>query len=167
MKEAGPHQIVAGPHQIDANPHQAESRGSQHGDPRRSLERREGREGSVRTTHTSKIHSRGKSHVSHAKNDRDMQREIDELKRELRHARRRCLLRNSGSFSEETDGASYRRRSRIPPSETFTYDEEYHRQCKHKSLPSRGVENTAMNKALSQVSKSPFTRNIEDANLPR
>ena len=86
MEEACPHQKAAGPHQIDANPRQAESRGSQHGNPHRSLERREGREGSVRTTHTSKSQSRGKSHVSHAKNDRDMQREIDELKRELRHA---------------------------------------------------------------------------------
>ena len=80
MEEASPHQIAAGPHQIDANPHQAESRGSQHGDPRRSIERRESREGSVRITHTSKSQSRGKSHVSYAKNDRDMQREIDELR---------------------------------------------------------------------------------------
>ena len=44
----------------------------------------------MRTTHTSKSQSRGKSHVSYAKNDRDMQREIDELKRELHHARRKC-----------------------------------------------------------------------------
>ena len=44
---------------------------------------------SVHTTHTSKSQSRGKSHVSHAKNERDMQREIDELKKELRRARRR------------------------------------------------------------------------------
>ena len=87
MEEAGPHHYVAGPHQVDANPHQAESRGSQHGNPYRSLEWREGREGSVRTTHTTKSHSRGKSHVSHAKNGRDLQHEIDELKRELRHAR--------------------------------------------------------------------------------
>ena len=90
IEETGPHQVTAGPHQIDADLHQAKSRGSQHGNPHWNLERREGREGSVRTTHTSKSQSRGKSHVSHAKNDRDMQCEIDELKRELRHARRRC-----------------------------------------------------------------------------
>ena len=87
MEEAGPHQVAAGPHQIDANLHQAKSRGSQHGNPHRNLERREGCEGSVCTTHTSKSQSRGKSHVSHAKNDRDMQREIDELKKEMRHSR--------------------------------------------------------------------------------
>ena len=87
MEEAGPHHYAAGPHQVDANPYQVESRGSQYGDPHRSPEWKEGREGSVRTTHTTKSRSRGKSHVSHAKNDRNLQREIDELKRELHHAR--------------------------------------------------------------------------------
>ena len=87
MEEASPHHYAVGPHQEDANPHQAESRGSQYGNPHRSPERREGHKGSVRTTHTTKSHSRGKSHVSYAKNDRDLQHEIDELKRELRHAR--------------------------------------------------------------------------------
>ena len=71
---------------MDANLHQAESRGSQRSDPFVNLERRGDREGSVRTTHTSKSQSRGKSRVSHAKKNRDMQCEIDELKRELRHA---------------------------------------------------------------------------------
>ena len=79
----------AGPHQVDVNLHQVELRGSQYGNSRRSLEQRGGREVSTHTTRTSKSQSRGKSHVSHAKNDRDMQREIDELKRELRHAQRR------------------------------------------------------------------------------
>ena len=139
MEEAGPYQATAGPHQIDADPHQAESRGSQHGNPHRSLERREGRKGSVRTTHTSKSQSRGKSHVSHAKNDRDMQCEIDELKRELRHSRRRHSPPSSEPSSEETDGASYRRRSRTPPSETFSYEEEYHHRRRYKSPPRRGL----------------------------
>ena len=121
----------------------------------------------MRTTHTSKSQSRGKSHVSHAKNDRDMQREIDELKRELRHARQRRSSPNSEPSSEETDGASYRRRSKTPPSETFSYEEEHHHRRRYKSPPRRGLGNNAMNKALSQVSKSPFTRNIEDASLPR
>ena len=111
MEEAGPHHYAAGPHQEDANPHQAESRGSQHGDSHRSPERRKGREGSVRITHTIKSHSRGKSHVSHAKHDRSLQREIDELKRELRHARRERSPPCSEPSSEESDGVSYRRSS--------------------------------------------------------
>ena len=157
----------AGPHQIDADLHQAESRGSQRGNPHQGLERKEGREGSVRTTHTSKSQSRGKSYVSHAKNDRDMQCEIDELKRELRHARRRCSPPSFEPSSEETNGASYRWRSRTPPSETFSYEEEHYHRRRYKSPSRRGLGNNAMNKALSQVSKSPFTRNIEDADLPR
>ena len=152
---------------MDANLHQAESRGSQHSNPRRSLERRGDREGSVHIARTSKSQSREKSRVSHAKDDRDMQREIDELKRELRHARRRHSSPNSELSFEETDGASYRWRSRTLPSETFSYDEEYHHKCRYKSPPRRGLGNDTMNKVLSQVSKSPFTRNIEGASLPR
>ena len=167
MEETGPHQAATGPHQVDANLHQAESRGSQHSNPQKSLERRGNCEGSVHTAYTSKSQSRGKSRVSHAKNDNDMQREIDELKRELRHTRRRHSSPNSELSSEETDGASYRRRSRTPPSETFSYDEEYHHRCRYKSPPRRGLGNDAMNKALSQVSKSPFTRNIKGASFPR
>ena len=85
MEEAGPHQAATSSHKMDADPHQAESRGSQHSNPCRSLERKGDREGSVHAAHISKSQSRGKSRVSHAKNDRDMQCEIDELKRELRH----------------------------------------------------------------------------------
>ena len=69
MEEVEPPHPAAGLHQEDVNLHQAESWGSQHGGPRRSPERREGREGSVRTTHTTRSHSRGKSHISHAKYD--------------------------------------------------------------------------------------------------
>ena len=101
MEEVGPHHHAVGPHQEDANLHQAESRGSQHGDPRRSPERREGHEGSVRTTHTTRIHSRGKSHISHAKRDGNLQREIADLKRELRHARQERSPPYSEPSSEE------------------------------------------------------------------
>ena len=96
-----------------------------------------------------------------------MQREIDELKKELRRAWRRHSSPNSELSSEETDDATYRRRSRTPPSETFSCDEEYHHRRRNKSPPYKGLGNNAMNKALSQVSKSPFTRNIEGASLPR
>ena len=150
-----------GPRQLDGNQCQAKLRGSQHGDPHWSSERREGRERSVCTTHTSKSHSRGKSHVSHVKNDRDLQRKIDVLKRELRHAWRERSPPDSEPLFEGTDGASYRQRSRTPPSKTFSYEGEHDHQHRHRSSPSKGLGNSAMNKALSQVSKSPFTRNIE------
>ena len=167
MEEASPHHYAAGPHQEDANPHQVESRGSQYGDPHRSPKWREGHEGSVRTTRTTKSHSRGKSHVSHAKRDENLQCEIADLKRELRHARRQRSPPCFEPSSEESDGVSYRRRSRTPPNETFSYEEEHRHRHRHKSPPSRSLGNDAMNKALSQISKSPFTRNIDDAVLPR
>ena len=121
----------------------------------------------MHTTHTSKSQSQGKSHISHAKNERDMQREIDELKKELHHAQRRCTSSYFKLSSEETNDATYRRRSRTPPSETFSCDEEYRHRRRNKSPPHKGLGNNAMNEALSQVSKSPFMRNIEDASLPQ
>ena len=101
----------------------------------------------MRTTHTTKIRSHVKSHVSYAKNDKDLQREIDGLKRELRHAKRGSSQPSSEPSSKETDGGSYRRRSRTPPSETFSYEEEHSRRHKRKSSPSKGLGNNAMNKA--------------------
>ena len=121
----------------------------------------------MRTTHTNKSQSRGKSRVSYAKNNREMQCESDELKRELHHAQRKCLSPNSELSSEEADDASYRQRSRTLPNESFSYDEEYYRRRRYKSLPRKGLGNDVMNKALNKISKSPFTRNIEDASLPR
>ena len=118
-------------------------------------------------THTSKSHSRGKSHVSHAKSERDMQREIDELKKKLRRVRRRHSSPDSELSSEDIDDVTYKRRSRTPPSETFIGDEEYRHKRKNKSPTHKGLGNNAMNEALSQVTRSPFTRSIEGASLLR
>ena len=121
----------------------------------------------MHTTHTSKSQSRGKSHVSHAKSERDMQREIDELKKKLRCIRRRHSSPDYELSSEDIDNATYRRRSRTSPSETFSSDEEYHHKHKNKSPTHKGLGNNTMNEALSQVTRSPFTRSIEGASLPR
>ena len=43
----------------------------------------------MHTTHTTRSQSRGGSYVSHQKNAKDMQLEIDHLKRKLHHKRRR------------------------------------------------------------------------------
>ena len=117
----------------------------------------------MHATHTSKSQSQGKSHVFHAKSEKDMQREIDELKKKLRRVRRI----HSSPDSEDTNYATYRRRSRTPPSETFSGDEEYRHKRKNKSLTHKGLGNNAMNKVLSQVARSPFMRSIKGASLPR
>ena len=75
--------------------------------------------------HTNNSQSRGKSHVSHAENERDMQHKIDNLKKKLRRAQRRQTSFGSESSSKDTEDDTYRRRSRTPPSETFSGDEEY------------------------------------------
>ena len=83
----------------------------------------------MHTTHTSRSHSQGGSHLSHEKSTKAMQLEIDHLKRSLRHERQKRTLFNSNfSFDGEEDG-SYRRRSRTPSSESFLYDEDYHHEC--------------------------------------
>ena len=83
MEESGSHQSTIGPHQDNVNKHQAELGGSQRNNSVVNPQQRGDHEGSVQIAHTSKSQSRGKSHVSHAKNERDMQRDIDELKKKL------------------------------------------------------------------------------------
>ena len=145
-----------------------ESGGSQHYNSVVNPQQRGDHEGSGQTMQTNRSQSRGKSHVSHAKNERDMQREIDELKKKLRRARQRRSSLGSESSFEDAEDATYRQRSRTPPSETFSGDEEYssHRY-KNKSPSHKGLGNKAMNEALYQVAKLPFTQRIEGASLPR
>ena len=87
MEESGSHQPTIGPHQGSDNPHQAESGGSLHNHSVESYQRRGDREGSGQTMHTNRSQPCGKSHVSHAENERDMQCEINDLKKKLRRAR--------------------------------------------------------------------------------
>ena len=87
MEELGSYQPTIRPHQGNDSPHQAESGGSQHNNSMVNPQQRGDHEGNGQTTHTNRSQLRGKSHVSHAKNERDMQREIDELKKKLCRAR--------------------------------------------------------------------------------
>ena len=168
MEESGSHQPTIGPHQGNDNPHQAASGGSQHNYSEVNPQQMGDREQSGQTIHTNKSQSRGKSHMSHAENEKDMQREINELKKRLRRTRQRRASFESESSSGDTEDDTYRQRSRTPPSETFSGDEEYSNyRWKSKSTLHKGLGNKAMNETLSQVAKSPFTRQIEGASLPR
>ena len=124
-------------------------------------------EGSMHTTHISRSHSRVGSHVSQEQNNRAMQLEINHLKKELHHARRRRTPFNSDVSSNDGENASYRRRSRTLPSKSFSYDEEHHHKRRYKSPPRKGLGNDAMSKVLNQISKSPFTHKIEGIRLHR
>ena len=89
MEESGSHQPTVGPHQDNDNPHQAASGGSQHSYSEVNPQQRGDREQSGQAMRTNKSQSRGKSYVSHVENEKEMQREINELKKKLRRARRR------------------------------------------------------------------------------
>ena len=121
----------------------------------------------MHTTHTSKSHSRGGSHIPHEKNTKAMQQEIDHLKRKLCHERRKRTPSNSDfSFDNKEDG-SYRQSLRTPPNESFLYDEDYHHEHRNRSSSSKGLGNDAMSRVLKQIFRSPFTRKIEEGRLPR
>ena len=155
---------------VGSSPHRTKPTGSQRQDNFLNLEwernQNKRREGSVRTTHTSKSHSKVRSHVYQKQDDnRALQQEINDLKRKLRRAQRKRPPSSSDTSDEEDD--NYRQRSSTPPSETFSYEEEHHHKRNHKSLSHKGLVNDAMSKALDRISKSPFTHKIEGPELPR
>ena len=96
-----------------------------------------------------------------------MQQEIENLKRKLRHARQKQSPFSSDASSNEEEDVSYRRRSRTPLSETFSYEKEVRPTRRYESPSSKGLGNDAMNKALDQISRSPFAHRIKGAKLPR
>ena len=105
--------------------------------------------------------------VQEQADEKDLQREIDDLKKKLRRAQRKQTPSNSDVSSNDNGDASYRKCSETPPSESFSREEEYSCKRKQRSPTGRGVGTNVMKKALSQISKSPFTRGIEKAKLPR
>ena len=116
------------PHQT--SPHQAESANVHQQDDFLNLERERDwenyQEGNVHTTHTSGSHFRRRSHISHGRGDnKGMQREIDELKKQLHRAQRKRSPFSSDVSSNDEEDTIYKQRSRTPPSESFSYDEEH------------------------------------------
>ena len=99
--------------------------------------------------------------------EKAMQREIDELKRQLRRAQWKQSPPSSDVSSNDEEDTIHKQRSRTPPSESFSCEEEHLHKRKRRSPSRRGVRTDVMKKALSQISKSPFTRGIEKAKLPK
>ena len=89
-------------------------------------------------------------------NEKAMQREIDDLKRQLRRAQRKQSPPSSDVSSNDEEDTIYRQRSRTPPSESFSCEEEHFHKRKRRSPSRKGVGTDVMKKALSQISKSPF-----------
>ena len=95
-----------------------------------------------------------------------MQLEIDHLRRKLRRKWRGTPSSLKPSSEDDRDD-SYRPRSRNPPNESFSCDEDRHYRRKSKSPSHKGLGNDSMSRALCQISKSPFTWRIEGGKLPR
>ena len=121
----------------------------------------------MHTTHTSRSQSRNGSHLSHEEDTKALQLEIDHLKRKLCHEQQKRTPSNFDSSIDDEENRSYRCRLRTPPNESFTYDEDVHHERRNKNSSSKDLGNDAMNRALNQISRSPFTRRIEGGRLPR
>ena len=82
-------------------------------------------EGNVHTTHTSGSHFRRRSYISHERDDnKAMQREINDLKKQLHRAQQKRSPSSSNVSSNDEEDTIYKQRSRTPPSESFSYDGE-------------------------------------------
>ena len=88
------------------------------------------------------------------------------MKKKLRYAQRRRSPSSFDISSNDEEDDNYKQRSRTPPSETFSYEDKHHHRRKHKGPSRRGLSNDVISKALDQISKSPFTRKIEEPRLP-
>ena len=99
--------------------------------------------------------------------EKDLQREIEDLKKKFRRAQRKQTPSSSDVSSNDEGDASYEECSETPPNESYSYEEEHSHKRRRKSSSGRGVGTKVMKKALSQISKSPFTRGIEKTQLPR
>ena len=163
MAGSGPHQTS--PHNVEsANVHQqGELHNLKHGDDMDNQQ-----EGSLQTLHTGGSGYRRRGHAIHKQADeKAMQREIDDLKKRLRRAQRKQTPSNFVVSCNDKEDASYRQRLGTPPSESFSCEEEHPHKRRRRSPSGRGVGTNVMKKALSQISKSPFTRGIEKAKFPR
>ena len=106
----------------------------------RKRDRENYQEGSVHTIHTSGSSFQRRSHVPHERDDnKDMQREIDDLKKQLHRAQKRLSPSGSDVSSNDEEDIMYRQRSRTLPSESFSYNEEHHHWRKYRSPSRKGV----------------------------
>ena len=121
----------------------------------------------MHTTHTSKSQSRNESHLSYEEDTKALQLEIDHLKRKLHHEWQKQTPSNLNFSSDSENDGSYRRRSKTPPSESFSYVKDNHHECRNRNSSSKGLGNDAMSRALNQIFISLFTRKIEGGRLPR
>ena len=139
----------SGPHKT--SPHQVEFINVRQQDEFLNIEHEKDLEnyqkGNLHTVHTGGSGFRRKCHVVHEQGDEKvMQREIDDLKRQLRRAQRKQSPSNSDVSSNDEEDTIYRQRSRTPPSESFSCEEEHLHKRKRRSTSCKGVGTDVMKK---------------------
>ena len=103
--------------------------------------------------------------MSHGENTRNIQLEIDHLRRKLRRKQRKRTPLSSEPSSNNDNDDSYRPGSRTPLSESFSCDEDRHYRWRSRSPSHKGLGNDAMSRALYLISKLPFARRNEGGKL--
>ena len=79
-----------------------------------------------------------KGHAIHEQADeKTMQREINDLKKQLRRAQRKQTPSSSDVSSNDEEDASYRQRSGTPSSESFSCEEEHLHKRRRRSPSGR------------------------------
>ena len=81
--------------------------------------------------------------------EKDLQREIEDLKKKLRRAQRKQTPSSSDVSSNDEGDASYEECSETPPSKSYSYEEEHSHKRRRKSSSGRGIGTKVMKKALS------------------
>ena len=97
--------------------------------------------------------------------EKDLQREIEDLKKKLRRAQRKQTPSSSDVASNDEGMLVTGNAQKLHPVNPILMTRNTLTRGKEKA--GRGVGTKVMKKALSQISKSPFTRGIEKAKLPR
>ena len=118
----------SGPHQT--SPHQAKSANVRQQEEFLNLEHERDREnyqkGSMHTVHMGGSCFQRKGHVAREQGDeKAMQREIDDLKKQLCRAQQKRSPSSSDVSSNDEEDTIYRQQSRTPPSESFSCEEEH------------------------------------------
>ena len=81
---------------------------------------------------------------------KDLQREIEDLKKKFRRAQRKQTPSSSDVSSNDEGEDSYRECSETPLSESYSYEEEHSHKRRRKSSSGRGVGTKVMKKALAK-----------------
>ena len=135
----------SGPHETSS--HQAESTNIRQQDKFLNLEHEKDLEnyqkGSLHTVHTGGSNFRRKCHAAHEQgNEKSMQREIDDLKKQLCQAQQKRIPSSSKVSSNDEEDNIYRQQSITPPSESFSYEEKHFHKRKCRREPfSQGSRN--------------------------